>query len=177
MTEEARPSRVQRILNRIFRRGHPDIYQAMKAYADKKGIRVDDAVAAACSGYLAADDEGRTELEKAIEDKRSSGRGGSTDLKPAIEMFTTMCNAMGQMFNTMNSARASLQSSSLIADYKAVTQAASEIKKLGGEGGSGSLEDKAADWFLGRLFGGDLKIERKSGRKTGQDKVEEVGKE
>ena len=167
-------SKVKAILSRVFRRGHPDVYTAAKLYAEKKGLATADVIAAATTAYLASDAEGKEELEEAVKARRSSGGGGSTSLKPAIEMFKEMCGAMGDMFNTMNTARSSLQASSLIADYKAVTQAASEIKKIGGESGSGSLEDKVAGMFLEKMLGGKLGSVKKSGRKTGSGDVKKI---
>ena len=169
-------SKVRAILGRVFKRGHPDIYDAAKAYADKKNLATTDVIGAAVSAYLAMDEEGQEVLEKHVAARRGGGGGGKTGLKPAIEMFKTMCGAMGDMFKTMNESRASLQSNALIADYKAVTEAASEIKKLGGEGGSGSMDDYVARLFLGKLFG-DSKIPRRPDRKTGKDKIEEIDEE
>lgn len=170
--------KVRAILSRVFKRGHPDVYTAAKLYAEKKGIATTDVVASAVTAYLASDAEGKEELEQAVQARRSSGGGGGkASLKPAIEMFKEMCGAMGDMFNTMNTARSSLQASSLIADYKAVTSAAQEIKKIGGEGGSGSLEDTIATVFLENLFGGKMKGRlkgKKSGKSTGKAEVEEV---
>ena len=165
--------KVKAILSRVFRRGHPDVYTAAKLYAEKKGIATSDVIAAATTAYLASDAEGKEELEQAVQARRSSGGGSGISMKPAIEMFKEMCGAMGDMFNTMNTARSTLQASSLVADYKAVTSAAQEIKKIGGEGGSGSLEDKVAEIFLTKMLGGSLKG-AKSKKKTGKADVEEV---
>ena len=165
--------KVKAILSRVFRRGHPDVYTAAKLYAEKKGLSTADVIASATTAYLASDAEGKEELEEAVKARRASGGGGKADLQPAIDMFKQMCGAMGDMFNTMNTARSSLQASSLIADYKAVTEAASEIKKIGGESGSGSLEDKVATIFLEKMLGGSLKG-AKSKKSTGKAPVEEV---
>jgi len=166
------------ILKRVFGRAHPDIYDAVKEYAEKKGQSPVDVVAAACASYLSVDEAGKEELEKAMAERRAKGGSGAS-MKPAIDMFKEMCEAMGTMFKSMNEARASLQTSSLISDYKAITGAASEIKKLGGESGGGSLEDKVADAFIRSLvekFTG-RKVEtgkEKSQKKTGTGKVEDV---
>jgi tellurite resistance protein len=162
--------RVKKMFSKIFKREHPDVYDAVKSYAEKKNIDPADVIAAAVTAYLASDAEGKDELEKAVKSRRSSE--GTGDLKPAIEMFKTMCDAMGDMFRTMNEARSSLQASSLIADYKAVTEAAQEIKKISGESGSGSLEDQIASIFLSRILGGGINIPRK--KLTGKAPVETV---
>ena len=135
--------RIKSILRRVFGRSHPDIYTAVKDYAEKKGLDVGDVVAAAVSAYLASDAEGKEALEKAVAESKPA-KGGSTSLKPAIGLFKEMCEAMGELFTTMNEARSKLSAASLIADYKAVTEAAQEIKKLGSESGSGTLEDTIA---------------------------------
>jgi len=163
----------KQVIKRVFGRGHPDVYGAMKEYAESKGIDVTDAIASACAAYMTIDDEGKEKLETAMAERRKGGGGGKADMTPAINMFKEMCGAMGEMFKAMNESRASLQSASLISDYKAVTQAASEIKKIGGESGGGSLEDKIAEIFLDRMLGGKIGS-LKSTKKTGTDKVEEV---
>ena len=171
-------SQVKRILSRVFKRGQPDVYQAMKTYAEKKGIPVSDVIAAACSGYLASDeDEGKEILEQAMSELKSKGRGGKGDLKEATAMFKEMCGAMGDMFTVMNTARSSLQASSLITDYKAVASAAAEIKKLGGESGGGSIEDVFAEKFIENLLGGKMRKTSKSKKKTGKAKVEDIGED
>jgi len=167
--------KIKSILRRVFGRSHPDIYTAVKDYAEKRGLDVGDVVAAAVSAYLASDAEGKEALEKAVASSRPA-KSGSVSLRPAIEMFKEMCGAMGDMFKTMNEARSSLQAASLIADYKAVTEAAQEIKKLGSESGSGSLEDTIATIFLENLLGGRLR-KVKSKRPTGKAPVEKIGED
>ena len=170
-------SRVKTALSRIFRRGHPDIYEAAKSYAEKRGLATADVIGAAVSGYLMSDAEGKGELEEVMKKKRTdSGGGGKGDLTAAIGLFETMCGAMGKMFTAMNTARASLQSASLISDYEAVTKAASEIKRLGGESGGGSIEDAFATAMIQRMLGGKLPS-TKSKKKTGTAPVEKVGEE
>lgn len=169
--------KVKAILSRVFKRGHPEVYGAVKDYAEKKGLSTADVIASATAAYLAADAEGKEELEQAMKERRTvSGGGGSgiAGLEKSIELFNTMCKSMGTMFTTMNEARSSLQASSLVADYKAVTEAASQIKKLGGESGSGSLDDTIATIFLEKLLGGKLPKLGKSKKKTGKSEVKEV---
>jgi len=166
------------ILSRVFGRGHPDIYKAVKDYAEQKGQAPADVIASACAAYLSADDEGKETLEKTMAERRASG-GGGANINAAVNLFNEMCKSMGTMFKTMNEARASLQSQSLIADYKAVTTAASEIKKLGGESGSGSLEDKIGEAFVTamverfvgrRIEKGAVKPQKKTGESSGEVK-------
>ena len=169
--------KIKSILRRVFGRSHPDIYTAVKDYAEKKGLDVGDVVAAAVSAYLASDAEGKEALEKAVAESRSvKSGGGGANLKVAINLFKEMCGAMGELFTTMNEARSKLSAASLIADYKAVTEAAQQIKKLGSESGSGTLEDTIATIFLQNLLGGKLpKV--KSRKPTGQAPVEKIGED
>ena len=55
-------SKLKDVLKRVFARRHSDIWAALQDYANSKGIRVDDALAAAVSAYLAADEEGKETL-------------------------------------------------------------------------------------------------------------------
>ena len=169
-------SRVKAALSRIFKHGHPDIYEAAKNYAEKRGLSTTDVIGAAVSGYLMSDAEGKDELEEVMKKKRTDSGGGKGDLSAAVDLFKTMCTAMGDMFKTMNEARSSLQSASLIADYKAVTSAASEIKRLGGESGGGSIEDAFATAMIQRMLGGKMPS-TKSKKKTGTSEVVKVGEE
>jgi hypothetical protein len=169
-------SKLKNTISRLLRRSHPDIYEAAKSYADEKGIKLEDVQAAALTAYLASDDEGKQKLEEAIEKSRVEGRGSpQTNIKNAIEMFRDMTSAMGEMFKAMNEARSSLSMSSMLADYRAAAEAAKEIKKLGGEGGTGSMDDMIANWFLSRMFGSiDT---QKPVKKTGKTPIEVHGEE
>lgn len=165
-------------LKRVFRKGHPDIYEAFKDYCDKKGIDTDDAAAAAVSAYLAADEEGKKVLEETLAQRK--GSKGGVDIAGTVALITSVADSMGKMFEAVNTVRSQLSVTQLVNDYKTLTNAASEIKKLGSESGSGSTEDFVAKLILGRLFGGTgedvgkLLGSKGSGKKTGSGAVTEV---
>lgn len=170
-------SQVKRLLSRVFRRGHPDIYQGVKVYAEKKGVSMSDVIAAACSGYLASDeDEGKELLEQAMSERRTGGgRGGMAGIDEALKVFDKVCTSMGTFFTTMNTARAGMQKNAIISDFKAAADAVSEVKKIGGESGSGSLEDTLATAFINNLLGGRVNLPKRTRKKLGSSKVEEIG--
>jgi hypothetical protein len=173
-------SRVGKILSRIFRRGHPDIYQALKAYAEKTGKDPEDVVAAAVAAYMASDEKGKEELERAMSERRRSG----PDVMAAVKMFTEMGTAMAEMFKAINDLRSSLSVSTIVQDYKTLVGAAQEIKKMGSEGGEGSIEELAAKAFFESIFGSlgkggssSASSFMKRAKKTGVGKVRELEEE
>jgi hypothetical protein len=163
-------SKLKDVLKRVFARRHSDIWSALQEYANSKGIRADDALAAAVSAYLAADEEGKETLERYVSERRR----GDTDVKAAIETMRQMFGLMGEAFDAINKARVNLQVGTLVSEYEALAQAAEKIKKSGAE--SGGFEDMVANWFLSRMFGGQLPFQLKpSGRKkTGEAPVTEL---
>ncbi|MBA7698385.1 hypothetical protein ES703_107062 [subsurface metagenome] len=173
----SRISKVTDILKRVLRRTHPDVYEAVKEYASEKNIRIGDVVAASVSSYLSADDEGKDVLEKALAERKGGGGGGTTGIKTAVSLFKDMCEAMSTMFTTLNTAKSNLSAASIVADYKAIATAAEEIKKVGSEGGSGSIGDSLADAFVRNIIetglGGKLR-KKKSTRTTGKTPVEKL---
>lgn len=164
-------SKLKDVIKRVFARRHSDIWEALQDYANSKGIRVDDALAAAVSAYLAADDEGKDKLEKYVSERR---RSPDADVKAAIETMRQMFGLMSEAFDAINKARVNLQVGTLVSEYEALAQAAEKIKKSGAE--SGGFEDMIANWFLSRMFGGQLPIQLKSSgrsKKTGEAPVTE----
>jgi hypothetical protein len=163
-------SKLRDVIKRVFARRHSDIWSALQEYASSKGIRADDALAAAVSAYLAADEEGKETLERYVSERR---RSGDADVKAAIETMRQMFGLMGEAFDAINKARVNLQVGTLVSEYEALAQAAEKIKKSGAE--SGGFEDMVANWFLSRMFGGQLPIQFKSSgrKKTGEAPVTE----
>lgn len=163
-------------LRRVFGRGHSDIYDAAKKYADDRGVAVTDVVASAVSSYLAADEEGKIELEKAMATRRASG--GGSDPMQAVEMFTKMADSMAKMFGSVNDLRSSVSIGSMVSDFETVTTAVEKIKGIGADKGKGSTEDVLADalvrGIVKRFTGADVDIVPKKARETGKDKVEKI---
>jgi hypothetical protein len=155
---------------------HPDVYEALKKYADDRGVNVTDIAGAAIASYLAGDPEGKAELEKAMERRRQSGDGVS-NVKAAMDLFKEMCGAMGEMFRTMNEARAGMSMSSMLSDFKAVTNTITEMRKAGAEAGAGSIEDILAKAFLQRILGGvfeNVPAGDVGKLRTGQGRVKQI---
>lgn len=167
-------------LRNIFSRGHPDVYKAVKTYAQERGVPTTDVVASAVSSYLAADEEGKDILEKTMEERRKSGGGGGqANIEAAVKMFTDMTGGMTKLFQATNELRASVSIGSMVSDFKTVTTAVEEIKGIGSEKGSGSLDDILADAFVRGLIKKMTGVEpgeipKKKGVKTGQSEIETV---
>ena len=167
-------------LRNVFSRGHKDIYEAVKIYAQERGIATTDVVASAVSSYLAADEEGKDILEKTMSERRASGGGGGANIDAAVKMFVDMTNGMTKLFTATNELRASVSIGSMVSDFETVTGAVEKIKGLGAEKGSGSLDDYVADAFVRGLIkkvtGTDVNIstKEKKGKETGKSKVENV---
>lgn len=165
------------ILSRLLKRSHPDVYEALKSYAEAKGSDVGDILAAAISAYLSADDEGKEELEKAMAERRSSG-GGASNIKGAIALMKEMTGVYKEMAQTFADMRASFQTSQIIADYKALAEAARGITEVGQSKGSGSLEDLFARALVDRMLTGLGGAPRQTVlQTTGKGRVEKVTEE
>ena len=143
-------SKVKRALMRIFKRGHPDIYDALKKYCEDKGLNPSDVVASAVATWLATDEEGKAELEQAMAKRRTAPSG--MDFKMLIGMFKDMCDAMSSMFRAMNEARANMSLSAMISDFEAVSGALERMRSKAAEKGTGSAEDLLYALILSRLF-------------------------
>ena len=168
-------------LRNVFSRGHKDIYEAAKKYAQERGVPVTDVVASAMASYLAADKEGADILEETMTKRRTSGGGGgAADVTAAVTLFTNMADSMSKMFDSVNTLRASVSIGSIVSDFETVTTAVQRIKGMGTDAGKGSLEDKLADSFIrgiiARMAGG-LDVggtKKKKTRTTGESEVEEL---
>ena len=163
--------KIKGALFRAFKRGHPDVYGALKKYCDERGLNVSDVVASASMTWIAADEEGKKDLEEAMKKRRTGDGGSSSSMKPAIGMFKEMCEAMGSMFEAMNKARAGMSMQSMLSDFKAVSNTLTEMKKAGSEGGKGSMEDLLATALITKIFGGK---EGAAKKQTGTGKVKTV---
>ena len=170
-------------LRNVFSRGHKDIYEAVKEYAQERGVATTDVVASAVSSYLAQDSEGKPMLEAAMEKHRKEGGGGGGDITSAVDMFSKMADSMTKMFTSVNELRSSVSIGAMVSDFETVTGAVERIKGLGAEKGTGSIEDRLADAFVIGLinkFTGGAGLSKtpasKKGVETGQGKVEVIEK-
>lgn len=165
-------------IRNAFRRGHKDLYDGVKEYAEKRGVATTDVVASAVASYLASDDEGRETLEKAMEEGRKRGYGGGAgDVTAAVDIFTKMADSMSKMFTSVNELRSSVSIGSIVSDFETVTTAVQKIKGMGTEAGKGSMEDTLADAFIRGIINkmtGGMELGLKKTKKTGESKVEEV---
>lgn len=176
----SKPSVFQRI-KQVFRRGHPDIYAAVKDYAKESGARVDDVIGAALASYLSTSDEGKEALEDAMAARRESGGGGAggmKGIKEALEIFKDMADTTVSMMTSAQEAGQKLLRGSLLTELKSQAETIEEIKRIGGESGKGSIEDILATALINKLLAGaGVKTEKGSkGRKvkSGTGNVDEV---
>lgn len=150
-------TKMKNLLKRVLGKEHKDVYNAAKEYADLKGIKIGDVVAAATAAYLTADDEegkGLLEEQMARGSNRRGGGGGIADLKQSASIFKEMISMTSEMFKAMNEARASASLSGALQDFKAVTNFANEITKDGAEKGSGSFDNQFANALVGKMLSG-----------------------
>jgi len=170
--------KIKGALFRVFKRGHPDIYNALKSYCEKHGYDMSDVVAGAVASFMAADEEGKQELLEKMAQRRTPA-GSPLNVKTTLELFKDFCDAMKQMFSAMNEARANMSMSAMLSDFKAVASTLEEMKKAGSEAGSGSMEDMLATAFITGLLnkfgaGGLSKSALSKKVKSGRGRVEEM---
>jgi len=170
--------KIKSTIYRVFKKGHPDIYDALKDYCDKHGYNMSDVIASAVAAYLAADEEGKEKLLEKMAQRRVSGGGSPLQIKETMTLFREFCSVMKEMFSAINEARANMSVSALISDFKAVSQAMNEIQRAGSEAGKGSIEDLLAAAFVQNLLG-QFGVRRTPAKTTpsGKGKVIEVGEE
>ena len=177
---------MSKILNRllgVFRRGHPDIYDAVKKYAEKRGVTVSDVIAAATSAYLQTDAEGKEELEKALASRRTSAKGAS-NLKESIGAVTELLKSLGDVFSALNEVRSTVSIQSVVSDYKTLREAVRGVAEEGQASGKGTIDDYLAQLFVNAVIskftggaGGVPLTQKPPGKnlkKTGKGKVIEV---
>lgn len=161
----------------LLGRGHGDIYDAAKKYAEERGVPVTDVLASAVSSYLAADEEGKATLEEAMSKRRASGGGGQANIESAVKMFTEMTGGMTSLFQAVNELRSSVSIGSMVSDFETVTTAVDKLKGIGAEKGKGSTEDLLADalvrGMVNRMLGG-ADLPGKKTKPTGNEKVEKI---
>lgn len=163
-------------IRRFLGRGHGDIYEAAKKYADERGVAVTDVLASAVTSYLAADEEGKATLEEAMSKRRASG-GGGTDPMAAVDMFTKMADSMAKMFESVNELRSSVSIGAMVSDFETVTTAVDKLKGIGAEKGKGSTEDIIADALVRGMVNkmvGNTEVLDKKTKGTGGNKVETI---
>lgn len=163
-------AKIKGALYRAFKRGHPDIYKVLKRYCDNHGLNISDVTAAAVASYMAADEEGRVELEAGMKARRIGGGGSGGSVKASLGVFKDVCGAMGEMFEAMNKARSGMSMSAMLSDFEAVSTTISKMKEKGSEAGKGSVEDALATAILSRILGG---IEATK-TKTGTGKIKKI---
>lgn len=165
-------------LRSAFRGGHKNIYDAIKEYADERGVAITDVVASAASSYLAAEEEGKEILEKHMLEMRADKVSGQADPKAAIEMFTKMASGMTDLFTAVNQLRASVSIGSIVSDFETVTKAVEKIKGMGADRGKGSVEDALADAFVrgivNKMSGGTTALDLKKTKQTGTGEVQKI---
>lgn len=167
-------------LRNVFSRGHKDVYEAVKIYAQERGVATSDVVASAVTSYLAADEEGKDILEKTMADRRTSGGGGGANIDAAVKMFVDMTGGMTKLFEATNQLRASVSIGSMVSDFETVTGAVEKIKGLGSDKGAGSLDDVLADAFVRGLIkkmtgtNVELPARKRKGEETGKSEIETI---
>ncbi|MBA7555628.1 hypothetical protein ES705_48306 [subsurface metagenome] len=157
----------------IFKRGHPDVYDVLKKYCDERGLNVSDVTASAVATWMAGDEEGQKELEEAMKKRRTGGGKGGGSSGFNVAPFKEMCEAMGTMFTAMNAARAGMSMASMLADFTAVSNTLTEIKKAGSEGGEGSMDNLLATVLI-KKFLPDFGKKGGVKKQTGTGKVKKV---
>ena len=165
--------KVKAALFKAFKRGHPDVYKVVKKYCDERGLNISDVTASAVMTWVAADEEGKKDLEEAMKERRTGGGGSSTSMKPMLSMFKEVCETMGSMFKAMNEARAGMSMASMLSDFKAVSTTLTEMKQSGSEAGKGSTEDLLATLLFTKIFG-EGKGKKAAKTKTGTGKIKKV---
>jgi len=160
-------SGLKRIIGRLRRR-HPDVYDVLKKYCDEHGYSMADVVGSAVTAFLATDEKAKEELIERMGQRSSSG-----GVRATLGLFKEMCSAMGEMFKTMNEARAGMSMAAMLSDFKAVSKTLEEMKRSGAEAGKGSFEDLLATAFVSRLLGG-MGAQATKAAKRSKGKVVEV---
>lgn len=165
----------------VFRRGHPDIHEAVRTYAEEHGVAQTDVIGAAVSAYLSSEDaEGKALLEKTLAERRKGGGGGGekADMAAAVKMFTDMTDGMTNLFTAVNELRSSVSIGAIVSDFETVTGAVEKIKTMGSEGGGGSVDDRLADAFveglIRRVAGGEAITRRRRDKSEPDGKVEKI---
>ena len=165
--------KIKGALFKAFKRGHPDVYKVLRKYCDERGLNVSDVTASAVMTWIAADEEGKKDLEQAMAARRTGGGGSSVQIKDTLGIFKEVCSSMGEMFKAMNEARAGMSMQSMLSDFKAVSDTLTEMKKAGSEAGKGSIEDSLATAFIERILSG-AGGKKATKTKTGTGKVKKV---
>jgi len=165
------------IMKRIFGRGYPEIYSALKDYAKSKGLKVEDVIAAAVTSYMAADEEAKEKLEEAITELKVKRSSSGMNYEQFLDMFSKMMDITVNAMVKVHQAGQELVKSSVINELKSTIETVEEIKRLGQEGGKGSIEDLISQIMIGsilkRLGASNIPLQKigSKGRKTGKGKV------
>lgn len=154
---------------RIFKRGHPDIYSAVKEYCEEHDISISDITAAALSAWMASSEESKEVLEQKMKQRRLES-GSSSGGKFNMNQFKEICEGMGEMFKAMNEARAGMSMTSMLSDFKAVSNTITELKGSASEAGKGSVEDLLLTALLTKVLPGAAGVKKK----TGTGKIKKV---
>jgi hypothetical protein len=133
-----------------------------------------DVVASAVSAWMAGDEEAKGDLEEAMAQLRAK-RGGSPDFEAGLAVLEKMTDTVGRLVESLNKLRANVSVSSMLADFKATSQALEEMKRAAAEGGKGSIEDMLFGAILSRFFPGFSQLS--AAKRTGAGKVRKLGEE
>jgi len=169
--------RLSEVMRRVFKRSSPEMYDAIKRYAEEKGVKVEDAMNAAIALYLNSDEEGKSELEEAmrqIRESRTSSSAGFSDINDFVKAIEAVGNLMTKVQETAHS----LVKNSLLVEVKNQMELAKSIAGMGAEEGSGSVGGQLAEQILANILGiTPQPRQKKPVLETGKGKTVEVGKD
>jgi len=166
---------------RRLRKSHPDVADALKEYCSKKGVTVDDVIAAAVATYLAADTEGKEELEKQFAQRRMF-QAGQINIQQTLSILKEAMKAVTDMMSAVQDASWGLVRKSVVNEFKNMVQTVEEVKRMGEERGgiAGNLADQFISAVLARMLTGGSPLDlaeagkKKPIKRTGEAEVEEV---
>jgi len=168
-------SKIKRLLSRVFGRKYPDLYDAVKSYAEKRGLKPEHVIASAVAAYLSADEEGKEELEEAMK-SLAAKRGGSGGMN--LQQFKAYMDAFVDAMVRIQEAGQKLVKGMIVNELRGTIETIEEIKKIGSEsGGQGTIEDLLAAALINRILGGygiSLPSKNIPARRTGKGKVEKL---
>lgn len=158
--------RLTEVMRRVFKRKSPELYEALREYCQRKGVKIEDALNSAVALYLNADEEGREKLEEAMEQIRLAKRSSVS-----MEDYINMIKATGDLMTSVQQVARDLVKNSLLNEVKSQIELAKSIARIGEEsGGSSTIEGAFANMLLSRVLG--VPVPQKT--KSGKGKVEEI---
>ena len=146
------------ILARIFRRGHPDLYQLLQQKAEEQGVKVEDLIAAGASAIVSSTDKGAQELAEMMKAKREGSGKDEDNLFKLMDKYTGFMDSITNMMIKVQEAGQKLVRGSLLNEVQGSLKLAEDIKSAGAEGGQGSFLDKVAGDVIGNILTKQLGI-------------------